>query len=349
MRTRTVLRMAPVAAMLAAGIWWRLQPPGTPQDTASAPARRSADTSSHAPQDTPNGTAASATPTITALLPSAVERDAAALARLHERLARSSLRGSEVDGELHFDAAGHLIVDRDLRRRFDHFLSLAGEFSLAEIRSLVADSVRTDAGDVAANEALALFDRYLGLLRAIDATRFPADPLARAAAIHALRVQHLGADAAAAMFGADEAALDLALARRDVQGASDIDVMQRAQWLDELDQDRPANERATLDDSQVMTLGETQTAELDARNADAATRHAERAAIWGEDAADRLAQLDAERAEWNARVSHYLEARRGFVTDPAALDAWLRANFSEAERRRLAALEAGGQLPDDPP
>lgn len=277
--------------------------------------------------------------------------DAAAdpMAALRARLAESSLRGAAIDGELSFDADGRLTADLGLRRLFDHFLSLSGEFSLADMRRLIDDTVRSMHGDAAADQAAGWFERYLTLLRAMDVAAFPTDPLARAEALHALRRQHLGEDAARAMFGDEEAALDLALARRAVLHAGDLPADERARLLEALEETQPAALREVRLDSESAELAERQTRRFDALAADAATRHAERAALWGEEAAQRLARLDAERADWDARVAHYLSARDALGADPQALDAWLRGNFSDTERRRLAALESIGALAPESP
>lgn len=337
--------MGATVLVLAVAAGWFLLRPGADLDPAPGAA-----TAVQATQVPP-------VPTATAIAVSAgsasqraeVAMASDSMAQLHARLAASSLRGTQADGELSFDADGRLLPDLGLRRLFDHFLSLSGEFSLADIRRLIADAVLRTHGTDATDAAMAWFERYRDLLRAIDATDFSTDPLARAGALHALRLRHLGEAATHAMFGDEEAALDLALARQRIRAADDLDPTERARWLDELDQTRPDGERAILADSDAIDLAESQTRALDALAADAATRHAERAALWGEDAAERLAQLDAERANWDARVAHYRAARASLGEDPSALVAWLQANFSEAERRRLAALEATGTLPGDPP
>ena len=77
-------------------------------------------------------------------------------------LAATSLRDSEVDGELNFAADGRLRVDADLLRRFDFFLSLSGERSAAQIRQRLLDSISEQYGAVVAAEAETWFDRYLG-------------------------------------------------------------------------------------------------------------------------------------------------------------------------------------------
>lgn len=263
------------------------------------------------------------------------------LAALRERLAHSSLRGATPDGELTLDASGRVLPDRGLRRLFDHFLSLSGEFSLSEIRALVADRVRGTLGDAQVADVLRWFDRYCDL-RIAEGAASAGDPQAHAVHLKTLRRRHLGNAVAQAWFGAEEAELDLALARLAVRDAPGVEPEERQQWLDELDQARADEVQEVLRGSLDASLAQAQAARFEAENADAATRHDERAALWGEDAALRLAQLDAQNADWAVRLRHYRTARAAMAAEPAAFDAWLQANFSAPERRRIIALEAIG-------
>lgn len=268
------------------------------------------------------------------------QRPDGGLTALRERLGHSSLRGATSDGELSLDDVGRVRLDLGLRRLFDHFLSLSGEFSPPEIRALVADRVRATLGDGAVEEVLHWFNRYCHLILVMDGAAFPSDPLARAAHLRALRRQYLGDAVAEAWFAVEEAELDLALARLAVRDAPGFDPDERQQWLDELDQVRTNEVQDVLRASLDAALVQAQAGRFEAENADAATRRAERTALWGEDAAERLAQLDAERADWTVRLQHYRTARTAMAGEPAAFDAWLQANFSEPERHRILALDA---------
>ena len=83
-----------------------------------------------------------------------------------------------------------------------------------------------------------------------------------------------------------------------------------------------------------------------------AQRAAEREALWGKEAAARLGQLDHERARWNERIEQYLLARSRIDANSAlspnaraqALAALRAQQFNAAEQRRVASLEAIGQL-----
>jgi lipase chaperone LimK len=84
--------------------------------------------------------------------------------------------------------------------------------------------------------------------------------------------------------------------------------------------------------------------------------HALRAARFGPEAAGRLAELDAQRAAWAARVEDYRAARAALAADAAlspdaeaaAVEALLAARFSGPERTRVEALDriaAGASVP----
>lgn len=346
MTKRLALRgSALLAVALLAGLLWK----GWSEAPRPLPATAPADSSAAAPWV--DGDAGSARKRASQPFPDATSTADAATALL-ERWQRSSLRGSEVDGELGLDRLGRLRADAGLRRLFDHALSLQGEFSLAEIRSLIGHWVEARHGGSVRDEAVALFDRYLALKRAeseLDGIRDPADRLAR---LIELRRAHIGADADA-MFGAEETYTAHTLARLALLREPGRDDQDRARALAELDARRPAAQR----EAEALALSPTLLAEheslLDAENLDPAQREAERRALWGEDAARRLAELDEAEADWQARLNGYAAARQRILGDPhlaaadreAALQDLLRQRFSESERRRVASLQAIGMLP----
>lgn len=262
----------------------------------------------------------------------------------------SSLGGSEVDGVITLDAEGRPLPDAGLRRRFDYALALLGEFSLGEIRALVGHWARQAHGDAVAAEVLRLFDRYLALKQAESRIDPGLDPALRLERLARLRRDHFGA-AAEAMFGEEEALARETLARL-ARGT---------------DPDAGASARSGAEDTAPLapaeppprTLARTPAllaeheALLAATGADPERRHAERTRIWGEEAAQRLAELDQAEADWQARLRRFAEARARLLADPglapherdAELERLLAAGFSEAEQRRLRSLLRIGALP----
>ena len=78
--------------------------------------------------------------------------------------------------------------------------------------------------------------------------------------------------------------------------------------------------------------------------------HAVRAASYGEEAADRLAELDRQRAAWKARLDAFRKARaaiEGSESDPArrqaAIQQLLDASFTPQEQIRVAAADQQGR------
>lgn len=317
-----------------------------------------------APQPRATNSTQPASPTADATEPSrnAVGSDApvahpvdtgdAGLAELRARFSQSGLRGSSPDGALHLDTAGRVIPDADLRRLFEWYLALTGEFELSDIRSLFAADQRDAYGEAAAADALALFDRYLGLRNASVRIDGRLDSRAYLDALIALRRQWFGDDADA-MFGAEETAQAYSLDLLAVRMNPTLDSAERAARLAEIQARQPSEELEARTQFTDTELASEQTRQLDALAADAATRHAERSELFGDDAATRLATLDAERAAWQQRIDDYVRARDALrndtTLDPASRTTQLAAlrerSFAEHERRRIDALDAIGALP----
>ena len=338
---------AALGVALLLGLWLLASriDPGAP-----APSPAAAPGTAAAPSTAPP--AATIWPTPAAAVPPEHPVPATPLAPLLERWQASSQRGSAIDGELSFDDDGRLHVDLGLRRLFDYALSLQGEFSLGEIRQLLHHWVATRHDGAVADAVLAQFERYLALKQ--DEARLAgiSDLGERLAALIDLREQHFGADADA-LFGDDEAYAIHTLQRLTLLRDASLSAEARAAALAELDARRPQAERAAERDSLSAVLAAEHERQLAEQAVPPEQVQEERAALWGADAAERLAALDAERAAWDARLADYAAARQRVLGDPrlnaagreAALAALRQRGFSDAEQRRIASLEAIGALP----
>lgn len=270
---------------------------------------------------------------------------------LLERWRHSSQRGSEVDGTLSFDANGQLRVDADLRRLLDYALTLQGEFSIDEIRALLLHWVTERHGDSRAALVAEQFERYLALKQAEAGLAGIVDLDQRLAALIALREQHFGADADA-MFGDDEAYAAHTLQRLAIQRDASLSDQERASALHELDSTRSRQAREADRTSMSAVTAAEQERQAAAGLLSAEQLHRERTALWGQEAAGRLATLDAERAAWDTRIASYSAARDRLAADaslsPAArqdaIASLLQQRFNANERRRIASLEAVGAL-----
>lgn len=80
-----------------------------------------------------------------------------------QRLADSSLRGTEPDGAWTVGTDGRLRADLSLRRRLDHHLTLQGNVPLEQVGAALAEEVAGLHGPQAAADLRRLWGRYLAL------------------------------------------------------------------------------------------------------------------------------------------------------------------------------------------
>ncbi|MEN1727679.1 MAG: lipase secretion chaperone [Pseudomonadota bacterium] len=248
------------------------------------------------------------------------------------------------DGAILFDSNGRLIIDAGLRQRFDFVLTGLGERPLVQLRQLLIDQMRGDFDSAQIQQVLAEFDLYTAFLQAADELMqvTGSDLASRFEAIQALQRDLLGDDRARAWFDDQNIDIARALAIRDgaiEAGNPDSDPM-----------------AAELLEATGHRLAVEMNEQYDSLATDPALRFAEREALYGSDAAERLAQLDQERAAWNARLEAYARYRDSLAQQhqmsgaerEQALTDWRLSEFSEAEIRRLLAMEQAGLLPTDP-
>jgi len=266
-----------------------------------------------------------------------------------------SLRGSAVDGAVNVDASGHALADRDLRRLFDYWLTRLGERALVDIRADVLthlrDVLRLDAATQA--QALVWFDLYVATGQAVAALPRSGDLAADAALVRSAHEHYLGSELARAWFGTDDDYAAYTAQRLALQRDPQTDARLRSQQLDELDASLDAAERNGRHAATDFQIAVAQTQDFDSADADGDTRFQERAALWGEAAALRLAAMDDADATWQARVQTYARARAALLADrtlsdatrAARLDALL-AKFGKSEQRRLLSLAQANLLPD---
>jgi lipase chaperone LimK len=327
--------------VLAALIAWRATHAPSPADPAPGPGRdvRTPDL---------GGAAASGRTPVPAL---ATPPGAAAPGPLP-----GSLEGTEADGAVTADAGGHLVIDLELRRLFDHFLAATGEESPAAIRARIIAVLRARLPAGAAAEAIDLLDRYLAYRDAARRLAPPAEPRAGLAQVHALRAAMFSPQVVQAFFADEEAATYAALDRRDVMSDPARPAAERERRLAEIDARLPAA---------VREARAAATAPLDEIHREAALRAAGatddqiaavRTANLGAAAAGRLAELDRSRAAWNDRLARFRAARDVVLADPGLddaerrrrIDALLEQSFTVPERIRIEALDRISARPAPP-
>jgi lipase chaperone LimK len=270
-------------------------------------------------------------------------------------LQEGSMRGTVADGDITLGFAGQLTPDLALRRLFDYYLALVGETDLPGVRKLLRqDLLHRQLAESVVEDVMRAFDRYVGYLQA--ATTLADQPgltlQNQLPKLQALRQQMLGKDLALGFYGAEQAQQQQLLRRLAVEADHSLSPAESERRLEALDAAMPAAEREARAQATVGDLVQQQTALFEEAHADSATRHAERAQVWGDAVADRLGQLDQQRAQWQSRLETYA-AQRVRIQENGALSAESRqtalqqllgTSFHGTEQLQVEAMARRGLL-----
>ncbi|MBB5360391.1 lipase chaperone LimK [Rhodanobacter sp. ANJX3] len=273
----------------------------------------------------------------------------------HDVLANGSLRGTEPDGGVSVGFGGHLKPDMALRRLFDYYLVLLGETDLSSIRTLLHDDLlRRRLDPPLIDEVMASFDRYTHYQQAAVAlANQPGLSMEQQLTqVTALRRQMLGDETAEAFYGDEQRRQQQSLQRLAIQSDTSLSPAEKARRLQALDAALPAAEQEAQAQVSLGTTVQEQTEAFDAAQTDADTRHAERAQLFGDAAADRLQQLDQSRAQWQARLDAYTQQSQAIQADStltsaqqqAALQQLLTSSFHGGEQVQVQAMQSSGLL-----
>jgi lipase chaperone LimK len=137
--------------------------------------------------------------------------------QLAQDLNRTSLAGTQADGDWGVDTQGQLRASRGLRQRFDYFLSLIGEMSLDAIRAAFQKAAQKDLKEPALGQVMDVWERYIKLQQHTWKHNVNLrDPATWSAALverQIMRRQTLGADWAHAFYSDEEQQMQSMLTR----------------------------------------------------------------------------------------------------------------------------------------
>ncbi|MGK3994154.1 lipase secretion chaperone [Sorangium sp. So ce1024] len=258
-----------------------------------------------------------------------------------------SLRGADVDGAVIVDEHGDLVVGPEILALFDYFLTATGEEPVAVIRARIVAAIRERASGPAADQAIALLDRYLGYREAASAELVgpEADPAARLAALREVRRAHFGEADAERLFGAEEREGEAAIEQSRILADATLSPDERDARIAEVEAALPDEIREAREATVRPLVQQAEEQALRAAGASDEELHAHRVATVGAEAAERLAELDRRRAAWQERLDAFAGARaeiEATVADPAARreaeEALLAGAFTPEERLRVRAI-----------
>jgi lipase chaperone LimK len=268
-----------------------------------------------------------------------------------------SLRGSEVDGRLAVDAAGRLLPGPGLLQLFDYFLAASGEEPEAVLRDRIVRTLRSALPPLAAAEATKLLDQYLGFRNALRelalAGNAPESAERRLQWFRELRYGFFTSAESTALFGESDRVAEIDLERRTVVLDPELDEAQRANALAALDEALPEPVREARHRAGAPARVRDQVSELRAAGGSDREVYAIRERAFGFEAAERLAALDRQRADWKRRLASYAAERDALLRDPAleaeqraaALEALRAERFSPDELARVRSLDSVAAIP----
>lgn len=264
-----------------------------------------------------------------------------------------SFAGTAVDGGLHVDANGQLIIDEDVRRLFDYFLASIGEESLGASVERLRSYIDSRLDEPARARAQTLLDQYLDYKRELVLLERDLPQLAnldalrqREAAVQALRARLFDAETHQAFFAQEEGYNRFTLERLAIAQDAGLDADAKGQAIDRLRASLPPE----LQDAVLPELQQElrqHTARLQAEGASAAQIRQMRQQLVGAEATTRLEALDGQRQNWQKRLNDYLAAKARIENNAGlsagdratALEALAAERFDERERLRLEAAE----------
>lgn len=273
-----------------------------------------------------------------------------------------SMEGTVPDGSLgswragsHTDAAAPLALG-ELRRMFDYYLSAVGEKSIKVITQEISAEIERSLAPASVARAKRIFGLYIAFKRELlDLERRPGISgqgvqaiRNRLLAMQDLRAQYFNAEETQAMFGFEDAYDMDAVARLEVSQDPALSAKQKQANLHALDAALSPELLREREAPRAILRVEEKVAAVRAKGASDDEVYRLRAKEFDAPAADRLAALDREEAQWKERIAQYLAARTQLMESSAmpagpgletALLNLQREQFTEEERRRLPAYE----------
>jgi len=266
----------------------------------------------------------------------------------------------DLPGRYSVDENGNLIVDEGVKEMLDFFLQGIGDLSFDDMHDLIAGSMVASLQEPALSQALELLDNYFTYLDAYDdwqksfnkeyaMANDPASLRDHMQQLADLRTQYLGEEAHAAFFGEIEqvnaAYLDAQIALQQ----PNLTESEKIAIREELKQSLPTQVREAQEASMTLVTLTVTTNALKKQGASDADIYQTRVQLVGEEAAQRLAQVDEEKRVWTQKRDQYKSLiqqtpgltgmtdseRTNYIADLAQRELGLSSN----EIKRMQALD----------
>ncbi|WP_461534956.1 lipase secretion chaperone [Spongorhabdus nitratireducens] len=271
------------------------------------------------------------------------------------------LLGDNADGwkapvRLTLDNKGNFVIDRNLKRLFDHYLLELPGKPLNQVVSAIHNDLARQLDPTARALAEQIMTHYIAMKidlqqlaesgAEIMATELTASylqtGLERLRSRNEIRQKWLEPDVYEAFYGHEVALDNYMVERLQILDDHSLSAEQRQQALETLEQNLPDTVRQSRDNTRQHLQVAAAVAVARSNGSTPEEIHDLRAQMVGSDAASRLAALDRKRAEWNLRLDNYRDRRDQLLANGGSatqLEALRGEMFSGPERKRISLMD----------
>ncbi|WP_041280386.1 lipase secretion chaperone [Desulfosudis oleivorans] len=266
---------------------------------------------------------------------------------------------TEIDGRLHEDGNGNLIVDVGFRDLFDYFFSALGEKTAEQIAADMEQYIDGALSPRAAEQARALLKMFIAYNRDLaeyttanntDVYNLHGRALvdylkAYQAYLADTRMRHFGREYSDLFFGSEEKYQAYTIARMEL-GLTDLPDEERKRQIEELRSQLPEKQQEIIRNHERMNEFMSREQAWQDEGVSGEELYDRRLANYGYDAAQRMAALDESNRRWQSRLNDFFqEVDQISATDwPEAdkkdlIEGIKVSSFSETERLRVNVIE----------
>ncbi|WP_394261239.1 lipase secretion chaperone [Moraxella boevrei] len=287
------------------------------------------------------------------------------LPKTDQKTTKSSLDGTQVDGEIIIDEHKSLVVTYGLRRLFDYFLTTQGELSLEQIHSKVTKYIESHTPEPASSQAIKIYYQYVDYLQQIADFEKNIASLQlnqiqegkidlsiveqRQRQAYAIRQKIFDKPTQQAFFSQEDNLNNYNMAVIKTNQNNQLTPSERQKTLNELRQQYLQNVagdneqlQQRLNNQQNINELIAETERLKQQGATAEQIRALRRKYVSEDAVSRLDEMDRQENDFLARIQAFEQQKQQIVTqygDTAQskmmIDELKQAQFSQTEQLRV--------------
>jgi len=236
----------------------------------------------------------------------------------------SSLRRTEIPGNLMVDMSGKLIVTEDLRDVFEYFLSGMGEEPYETLIARIEEYLKYALPDSASQEAIEILHSYLTYKKKLEELESDKSIIEgredRIAALKDIlsqrmlvRRQCLSPDVVDAFFGESEKYDLFTLGRIEIEQNAVLSEQEKESRLIELEEQLPEHMKERRQEYRTRQKLQKTIDEIRQKGGSEEEVFQARAEIFGPEAAERLAELDKQTANWENRLHQFTEGMKSIT------------------------------------